>query len=174
MRHASRLLAIVRTALLVLAVPQAFAQAPEHDLKAAFIYNFVQFTQWPEAALKGGTINLCSSTGTLLNMALQGVAGKTAHGRAIAIVPLAGAAPGDCHVVVATEEDRSRLALVRRIARSGPVLSVTDDPELLREGVLIGMELDGRHVTFVIDNSRASAAGLVLSSRLLRLAKSVQ
>ena len=32
--------------------------------------------------------------GTMLNMALQGIAGKTAHGRTIATVPLAGAAPG--------------------------------------------------------------------------------
>lgn len=65
MRPPSRLLAAVRL-LLLLATPSAFAQAPEHDLKAAFIYNFIQFTQWPEAAMKGGTINLCSSSGTLL------------------------------------------------------------------------------------------------------------
>ena len=173
MRRTSRLLAAVQ-AILVLATPRAFAQAPEHDLKAAFIYNFVQFTQWPETAMKGGTINLCSSPGTLLNMALEAIAGKTAHGRAIAIIPLAGAAPGDCHVVIATEDDRSRVALVRKIAGSGAVLSVTDDPELLREGMLIGMALEGKRVTFVIDNTRATARGLVLSSRLLRLARSVQ
>ncbi|HNN09268.1 MAG TPA: YfiR family protein [Azospira sp.] len=173
MRSPSRLLAAVR-ALLVLATPQAFAQAPEHDLKAAFIYNFIQFTQWPDAAMKGGTINLCSSPGTMLNMALQGIAGKTAHGRAIAIVPLAGAAPGDCHVVVVTEDDRGRAAMVRKIAGTGAVLSITDDPEILREGLLIGMALDGKRIVFTIDNSRAVTAGLVLSSRLLRLARSVQ
>ena len=52
--------------------------------------------------------------GTMLNMALQGIASKTAHGRTIAIVPLAGAAPGDCHVVVVTEDDRGRAAMVRK------------------------------------------------------------
>ena len=64
--------------------------------------------------------------------------------------------------------------MVRRIAGGGAVLSITDDPEILREGLLIGMALDGKRITFTIDNSRAAAAGLVLSSRLLRLARSVQ
>ena len=76
--------------------------------------------------------------------------------------------------MVVTEDDRGRAAMVRRIAGAGAVLSITDDPEILREGLLIGMALDGKRITFTIDNSRATTAGLVLSSRLLRLARSVQ
>lgn len=152
----------------------AWAQAPEHDLKAAFIYNFVQFTSWPETALKGSTINLCVSQGTRLYMALQAIAGKPAHNRAILLRPLAEAQAGDCHVLVASADDRERTSLLRRLAERQPVLTITDDPELIRDGMMIGMALDNGRIAFIIDNTRAAQHGLAISSRLLRLARSVQ
>lgn len=148
--------------------------APEHDLKAAFIYNFIQFTQWPAAALTGGTLNLCVSPGTILHMALQPIAGKAVHGQIIALMPLQADQLKSCHVVVAEQLDRPRAQQLRKNMESLPILSITDDPELMREGFIIGMGVDNGKVTFSIDNSRATDARLALSSRLLRLARSVR
>lgn len=157
------------------AIGGALAQpATEHDLKAAFIYNFVQFTQWPEDALKGGTINLCVSKGTILYMALEPIAGKTAHGKIVALTPIQNEAATGCHVLVAESDDRNKLAQLRKLMADGPVLTITDDPELMREGFMIGMLVESRRITFIVDNTRATGARLTISSRLLRLARSVQ
>lgn len=157
------------------AIGGALAQpATEHDLKAAFIYNFVQFTQWPEGALKGGTINLCVSRGTILHMALEPIAGKTAHGKIVALTPFQNEAVTGCHVLVAESDDRNKLGQLRRLMADGPVLTITDDPELMREGFMIGMLVESRRIAFIVDNTRATGARLTISSRLLRLARSVQ
>lgn len=148
--------------------------APENELKAAFIYNFIQFTQWPESAFKGDSLNLCASPGTVLYAALQPIAGKVAHGRTIALIALQAEQSAGCHVLVAASGDRGRTPLIRRAIASEPVLTVTDDPELMRDGFMIGMVLEGSRITFVIDNTRAIEAKLAVSSRLLRLAKSVR
>lgn len=159
----------------LVAVGAALAQpAAEHDLKAAFIYNFIQFTQWPEDHLKGASLNVCATPGTIMYMALQAVAGKTAHGRVIALQALQADRVSTCHVLVAENGDRGRISQIRRVIANEPVLTITDDPELMHEGFMIGMTLDGNRVVFVIDNSRANEAKLAVSSRLLRLAKSVR
>jgi hypothetical protein len=44
----------------------------------------------------------------------------------------------------------------------------------MREGFMIGMLIEGSRIAFIVDNTRASGAKLAISSRLLRLAKSVQ
>lgn len=148
--------------------------AAEHELKAAFIYNFIQFTQWPEDQIKGGTLNVCASPGSILHTALQAIVGKSAHGRTIALQPLPTVQAAGCHVLVAETSDRSQLAQIRRAIASDPVLTITDDPELMREGFMIGMLVEGNRITFHIDNTRAAEVKLVVSSRLLRLAKNVR
>lgn len=147
---------------------------PEHELKAAFIYNFVHFTQWPKEAFAAPQLTICADRGSLLYPGLQALVGKTVNERPIALRPLAGAAPGDCQVIVASEGDRPRLPLIRRLSDGAPVLTVSDDPELMREGMIIGMAVDAGRMSFVIDNTRAGKAGLSISSRLLRLARGVQ
>lgn len=173
LRPLARVLAAIATCLAASAGVCA-QQVPEEDLKAAFIYNFVQFTQWPKEALKGELLTICASQGSALYGALQGVAGKAVNERRIALYPLADAAAGNCQVIVATEIDRLRLPLIRRASEGGAVLTVTDDPELIREGMMIGMVVEAGRMSFIVDNTRAGKAGLVISSRLLRLAKIVQ
>lgn len=150
------------------------APAPEHELKAAFIYNFIQFTQWPESAFKGTTLNLCVTRGTILYMALEPVTGKIVHGRTIALVPTQPEQSANCHVLVAESSDRGQAHQIRRVIANEPVLTITDDPELMREGFMIGMLVEGKRIAFIVDGTRASEARLTVSSRLLRLAKSVR
>ena len=168
-----RLFAVWFSALMGLtAVAQA--QAPEHELKAAFVFNFIQFTQWPEAALPAEHLTLCASPGSAFTRALQTLKGKAVHNRTVRIVPLAEARSGECEIIVITQADRSLLPTVKRLTGSTPVLTITDDTDLAREGILITLQLEAGRVTFSIDNTRANDSGLTLSSRLLRLARSVR
>lgn len=152
----------------------AAEQVPEHELKAAFIYNFIQFTQWPGGQLKGGTLNVCVSPGSVMHMALQAISGKRAHGQMIALQPLPTVPAAGCHVLVAGSNDRVHLPQIHRAITSEPVLTITDNPEWVRDGFMIGMVVEGGRIAFLIDNTRANEVKLVVSSRLLRLAKHVQ
>jgi len=152
----------------------AAAQVPEHDLKAAFIYNFIQFTQWPARVSSGAEISLCASRGSALFVALEAISGKVANGRIIVLRALGDIRPELCQVLVATGEDRSRIVALLDAIAGRPVLTVTDDAEVMRAGMMIGMAVSGSKMSFIADNSRAGRAGLTLSSRLLRLASSVQ
>ncbi len=173
-RPVLRLAACGLALLLALSGRAGAQQAPEHELKAAFVYNFIQFTQWPREAPAGAALHLCASGDSVLFPALQALTGKSAAGRPIVLLPLAETLAEKCQVLVATAEDRPRLALIRQLADSGPVLTVTDDDELTREGLMIGMSVQGGRIVFVVDNTRAGKAGLLISSRLLRLARRVQ
>ena len=148
--------------------PLALAQAPEHELKAAFVFNFVQFTDWPNGSLPADRLTLCVSPGSPFVRALQELEGKRA------VVARGEARPGDCQVVIATPVDRPQLATLKRLIGTGPVLSITDASELARENMLIHLQIDNGRMVFDIDNTKAQSSGLILSSRILRLARSVR
>lgn len=153
----------------------AFAQqaVPEHDLKAAFVFNFIQFTQWPKGS-EGAALYVCANRDSALFAALRAIAGKQANGRPIVLQALSETRPEQCHVLVATEPDRVQIAALMQTIGGAPVLTVTDDAELIRHGLMIGMAVDAGRMAFIVDNTRASRVGLSISSRLLRLARSVQ
>jgi hypothetical protein len=148
----------------------AYAQVSESELKAAVIYNFVQFTQWPDKS-GSSVITLCMSPESGLYAALQKVAARPAQGREVAVVPIVNAGSGDCQAVFMTYEDKRRLPQFQRLL-TGPVLSITDDPAA--GDMMIVMSVERNRIVFSVNNAKAVSTGLSISSRLLRLARSVQ
>ncbi len=153
----------------------ALAQpAQEYELKAAFVYNFIQFTQWPEGALSSGTLNICASPGSPMLGALQGIAGKSSQGVVITLMPLQLERVSVCNVVVVDGTGNPRLVQLRKSVDNRPILIVSDFPEGLADGAIIAMDVDGSRIVFNIDNTRAVDVRLNISSRLLRLARNVR
>jgi hypothetical protein len=154
-------------------VPQpVHAQVQEDELKAAVIYNFMQFTQWPDKAGAGTPLNLCMSPENALYGALLRVAARSA-GREVAVVPIINAGIGDCDAIFMSYEDKRKAGHFQRLL-AGPVLSVTDDATVLPGEMMIVMSVERSRIVFSVNNARAVASGLSISSRLLRLARSVQ
>lgn len=148
---------------------------PEYELKAAFVYNFIQFIDWPEAApMEEGALTVCASPGTPLYLALSSLAGKNAHGKKIAVRPLVDEQPHLCQVAFLALADRERLPQLRKSFAGGSVLLIGDSPEINREGVIIALAVEEGRIVFDIDASAARRINLSISSRLLRLARSVQ
>lgn len=171
----SDLLPVRLLALAWLACGQVAAQpVPEHEMKAAFIYNFTVFTEWPPEALGASTpLAVCASPANPLWTALGGLKGKPVHGHAVTLRSTAGSVRG-CHVLVLDRADRERWPQWKRDLDGGPVLTVTDDTVIGRDGAVITVSQDERRMAFDIDVAAARGARLVLSSKLLRLARSVQ
>lgn len=91
---------VLPSLLLVLATGPALAAhsaRADHEVKAAFLYNAVQFTEWPAGALRGDTLNLCIAGDDAVARALPALANKTAGMRKITVVPKPGT-DHECHV----------------------------------------------------------------------------
>lgn len=162
-------------ALAWLACAQAQAQpVPEHEMKAAFIYNFTVFTEWPpEAQGQSAPLAVCASPANPLWTALGSLKDKPVNGRAVALRSTAGSVRG-CDVLVLDRADRERWPQWKRELEGGAVLTVTDDAVIGHDGAVITVASADRRMAFDIDMAAARGARLVLSSKLLRLARSVQ
>jgi len=94
MRH------LLAALIVALAVPPARAQEPplEYQVKAAYLYNFVKFVEWPAGAADG-TLTICTAGRNPFGSALDDIVrGESIDGRAIAARVVAAPQAG-CHVL---------------------------------------------------------------------------
>jgi hypothetical protein len=161
----------------LLVPPSLFAQpVPEYELKAAFVYNFVLFTDWPEdTAFEGGTLNVCINPASVLRQALTVLSDKAVKGRRVSVRHLVALESlRACHVLFIDGSDRERWIQIRKGLAGGSVLTISDDDEIGHDGSIIALAMDGNRMVFDIDMRAAKQARLILSSKLLRLARTVQ
>jgi hypothetical protein len=158
--------------LLLLASAGRAAEGPsEYAVKAAFLYNFAKFVEWPARTFAGAAdpIVLCvlgeNPFGTLLDDAVRD---KTVNGRQIAVheSKTLSAAAG-CHIVFLASGslDESLSALANK-----SVLTVSDAESAVDRGAIIGLKLEERKVRFEVNLVAARKARLKLSSQLLKIA----
>lgn len=165
-------------AALVGGVP-ARAQAPdgEAQIKAAYVYNFLKFVEWPVESFERpndplvvgivGDGPMADATERLLS--LQQVGERPVVVRHVKWdKPLAGV-----HAVVVTETDVKKLRRVLEAASLGHILSIGEGAAFASTGGVIGLVIEGRKVRFDIDLDVANTTGLKVSSKLLALTRVV-
>jgi hypothetical protein len=174
--------ATVRPLLPVLAValwaPAARPWAQESletDVKAAYLYKFAPFVDWPPRSFQGGQdpLVICvvgkDSFGTVLDRV---VAGQRVDGHPIIVRRLASADRNlPCHIAYLGGSRAQPVGEALRLLRGSPVLTVTDGASA--PGIL-DFTLDQGRVRFRVDDQAAADGGLVISSKLLNLALSVR
>jgi len=163
-------------ALAALALPRDLAaqRSLEYEVKAAFLYNFVQFVEWPADTLPAGEpFRLCLAGENPFGGVLERtVAGEQAAGRPIAVEVLAAdGAPSRCQVLFVPRSQASRTAALLRATGAAAVLTVGESPRFLEVGGLINFVVEGGHVRFDINAEAAAARDLRISSKLLRVAR---
>ena len=155
---------------------QAVQAVHEYKLKAALVYNFALFTDWPQnVAGEGGPLQLCFGADSAMRPALTELNDKQVKGRRIvarAITDFDKART--CHLMFMDGTDRERWSLARSVLRSAPLLTISDDPEIGRTGAVISLYLENNRIAFDIDLQAVRDAHLTLSSKLLRLARKTQ
>lgn len=157
-----------------LIAPSAAAADASTDLsarvRAAFLFNFARFAEWPQAqgATTDGRLNYCVANAPDLARALRAATeNKQVAGQAVAVLEPAGPqALAVCDVVYMADAVPAWLEAVR----SRPVLVVGEGHDFARDHGMIGFfMLEGR-LRFAINPSRVEDSGLKMSSRLLKLA----
>lgn len=157
---------------------RAESLVPEYQLKAAFVFNFAVFAEWPPEALPpAAPLVLCAYSGNALLTALQDLRDKSVNGHRLEVRALAaGAAPRNCHLLVLDRRDRDAWPQLHRDLAAGGagVLTIADDRQIARAGAMLALFMEDQRVVFDADLGALRAARMVLSSKLLRLARSVQ
>ena len=148
------------------------AQGPsEYQVKAAFIYNFVKFVDWP-VIRNEGPIEICVLGKDPFGGAIERVVeGKIVNGRPFVIRRIGEiAAARSCHVLFVNRSEAGRVSLIAKATRAWNVLTVSDVDQFCERGGIIAFLMEGRRVRFQINPKMAAAAGLTISSKLLQLA----
>jgi YfiR/HmsC-like len=153
-------------------------EASEHQLKAAFLFNFVKFIDWPETSFRENTgrMRLCVLGAEPLGAELERVAtGKSVNGRSLEVVRLTQAeGAAHCQVLFLGASQSGALRKIQAELHGGGVLTVGDSPEFLHQGGVIRFLLLDNHVRFEVNLEAAEQAGLKISSKLLALAQNVR
>lgn len=170
-----RAVATLLCALASIATAAAQDALDHWRLKAAFIFRFPQFVEWPASAVDGRpTVELCALTPGPLPRVLEELAsGEAIGGRALAVrVVRARRAVDGCHVLFVSGPEAERRAVLKLVATS-PVLTVGDTAGFLDEGGIIRLILLNNRLRFEVSTANARRAHLRLSAQLLRLAVAV-
>ena len=163
--------------LCVMAGLPAHAQVGEPELKAAYVFNFIQFIDWPARDMPAGEdITVCVSSFSPLRRALQALDGKPVPGgRQVRVRLLEAGDLKACRVLVMDRADPEPIGRAfRTLPESHGVLSITEDAAPgAQEAVIVLSRQDGR-IVFGINAEAATRAGLSISSKLMRLARGVR
>lgn len=168
-------LALVLTIPLTAAAPEP---PDEYRVKAAFLFNFARFVEWPPEAFTGpyAPLVLCVLGEDPLGRALdEAVADKKIDGRAIAVRRFSDArqSKGCRMLFVAPSERRRTLSVLEALDEPG-LLTVGESDSPTAEGLVIIFVLEAGKVRFAINVTAAEREKLHVSSRLLSLAATLK
>lgn len=145
---------------------------PEYQLKAAFVYNFASFTEWPSTV--GSALNLCIYGHDPFGPEIDGLNGKSIGARTLLVTRKhQPEALKTCHIVFIAAPDIHQLPVLLSGIQGLPILVLADSPGAAQQGVTLNMKMAQGRVTFEANLGAARTSGLTLSSRMLRLATEV-
>lgn len=154
--------------------------ATEYAVKAAFLYHFAKFVEWPPGV--GGpspeTVILCVVGEDPFGFALDELAARGAEGLAegipVRVKHVRDLARSEgCHIAFLSNSERVRLKDHLAKATANHVVTVSDLEGFAHDGGMIQFVLEDGRVRFWINRAAAERAGVRLSSRLLSLARLV-
>lgn len=150
--------------------------APEYAVKAAFLFNFAKFVEWPADAFSGAAspIVICVLGEDPFGDALGSLKGKTANGRPIVIRYAATLGELErCHLLFISSSEKANLPKILQTAKGWSILTVGDMNGFAQNGGIINMVKGESRVGIEINLEAAQRSRLKISSKLLALAKIV-
>jgi hypothetical protein len=163
---------------MLLAGPAAAQTAEEYQVKAAFLFNFAKFVQWPATSFKSPSdpIHICvlgeNPFGTTLAELL---AGKKIDDRPLMSSHFFEVREiNGCHILFVSKSERKNLRNILAAATAGGILTVGEWESFAADGGTIGFHLDQGKVRLEINLPAAERAQVKISSKLLSLAQIVK
>jgi hypothetical protein len=153
-------------------------RAGEYEIKAAFLYKFIRFTEWPadepKMSADAFVIGVLGADpfGSTLDRMLEGelIGNKKIVARRFARVEDAT----DSHVLFISSSSQAELPRILKTLESNSVLSVSEIDSFAQRGGIIALKKESNRIVFEINLDAAKRAKLTLSSQLLGLARIVK
>ena len=182
MRHVLLSLTLATGLVLLFVCGSPAASAPalnEYELKAAFLYNFVKFTEWPaEESGKGDAPFIIGVLGKdPFGAALDKlIEGETIHDKKIVArrFPRMDAAAANSHVLFISASEEQNLTAILKHLDGQAVLTVSEITNFAQRGGIIDLKKENNRIVFEINLLTARRAGLAMNAQLLKLAKVVR
>jgi hypothetical protein len=141
-------------------------------LKAAFIYNFVKFTEWPVTLPAAEPFVICVIGDAAVGDALErAVKGQEFSGRPLVALAAATAPQNTCRVLYVSGATVGEAGQVIAGLEDSPVLTISDIPVFSDTGGMAQFFFERGRLRFTIKVDAVKRSGLKMSSRLLKLAK---
>ncbi len=150
----------------------------EYEVKAAFLFRFAQFVDWPPETFKGAgePFTYCTIGEDPFRGALEKTLnGKTIGQRPLRVAHLSGAGKiGECQVLfIGGQGDKKHIEEALASASNLPILTVGEADRFAEDGGAIGFCTEDNKIRFEVNLDAAGKAGLKISAKLLALAKTV-
>lgn len=156
---------------------QAVPSSPsEYQVKAAFLYNFAKFVEWPPEV---SADNRPFVIGILGQDPFDGfidetVSGKSVREKRITVKRFSKVeAAAESQILFISESERDNVARIVKQLEHAPVLTVSDIGQFAKEGGMVQLLTEQNRVRFAINVAVIERAGLKPSSQLLKLAQIV-
>jgi hypothetical protein len=167
---------------LILALPPvvgtAFAadtQPTEYQLKAAYIYHFAQFVDWPATAFSEANSPLIIGVfgkDPFGNNLQQSVEGKVLNNHPLTVREFHSLEEltNRCHILFICQSEKGRVADIISAVSKTSTLTVSEIPNFTESGGMINFVLESDKIRFQINEINVDNAGLKMSFKLLSLA----
>jgi hypothetical protein len=145
----------------------------EYQVKAAFLYHFASFVEWPsEAFTHSNELLICvmgqDPFGAFLD---QAISGKVVQGKKLSALRLEKNGPvNGCHILFISSSEKDRLKEIREAIKRTPILTVGDVDQFAQIGFAINFVSDQNKIRFEINPNAVERAGLKVSAQLMKLA----
>lgn len=150
------------------------SQPSEYQLKAAFLYNFAKFVEWPPTVLPQNSspfiIGILGEN-PFNDELKKSVVGKKILDHPISVVSFPNAKEAtNCHILFICTSEKKRLPEIFQALGNANVLTVGETERFIESGGVINFTREGNKIRFEISDDAAKRAGLKISSKLLSLA----
>jgi len=152
------------------------SSSKEYQIKAAFLFNFAQFVDWPTLTNSDTPFQIGVLGENPFGSALEEtVQGETIKNHKIAIVQARSVADlKNCQMIFISKSEKKHIPKILSELNSSSILTVSELDGFTEDGGIINFYLDGRKVRFEINPTAARREGLKISSQLLSLGKIVE
>ena len=150
----------------------------EYQVKAVFLFNFVQFVDWPAIAAPDAQRPLV--IGILGTDPFGSFLDETVRGERLGVRPIQLrryrdiADIGECNVLFISRSENERIPEILSALKNRPVLTVSDGDEFASQGGMIQFVTDKSRIRLRINLEAAQAANVTIGSKLLRVAEIVR
>jgi len=154
------------------------AKPTDYQVKAAYLYNFGRFVEWPAkgATPQNSSFTICVLGEDPFGQALDAtLAGETIGNQKVTARRISSLQESaDCQILFISSSEAKRLNKIMEALGNSAVLTVSDIPQFSQRRGMIQLLMEGNRIRFEVNLAATQRAGLTLSSELLKVATAVR